>query len=97
MRFFKPELWIITQDLRLSRDNPYIQEWTNNFELYELEYKKSKQLLSKKFIRIYEREGKFHDWNISKYSYVNSHNRVNDHFYIGIYYLNNSYTLDFIK
>lgn len=40
MRFFKPELWIITQDLRLSRDNPYIQEWTNNFELYELEYKK---------------------------------------------------------
>ena len=55
MRFFKPELWIITQDLRLSRDNPYIQEWTNNFELYELEYKKSKQLLSKKFIRIYER------------------------------------------
>ena len=97
MRFFKPELWIITQDLRLSRDNPYIQEWTNNFELYELEYKKSKQLLSKKFNRIYEREGKFHDWNISKYSYVNSHNRVNDHFYIGIYYLNNSYTLDFYK
>ncbi len=95
IRFFKPELWIRTQNLRLPKDDPYIMEWTNNFALYEMEYEKAKQLLSKKFTRIHERESRFHDWNISKYSYVNSKNRVNDHFYLEIYHVDDYYILGF--
>ena len=97
MQFFKPDLWIRTQDTLLPKDDPYIREWTNNFALYELEFEKAKQFLSKKFIRTYERENKFHDWNIAKYSYVNSNNRVNDHFYLNIYNLDECYILDFYK
>ena len=40
MQFFKPDLWIRTQDTLLPKDDPYIREWTNNFALYELEFEK---------------------------------------------------------
>lgn len=78
MRYFTNELWNgINSDSEEEREKADLQWEKNDNEYYEI-FKTVKKLLPKKFLRIYEQEYGFHDYELKNFEVIHGEKGYKD-------------------
>jgi len=96
MRYFTDELWSgINSDLQEERKKAKLQ-WEKNDREYSEIFKTVKELLPKKFLKIYEQEYGFHDYELKNFEVLHGEKGYKDPVAISIVITDNIKTWNIV-